>query len=183
MARPRFLPALLAIAVLVVGVGVSRLTAAPARSVAAPTTTSSTSTSSTSTTSTTVATALNPGLVAAFARAQADAQAAGRHLTINSGFRTAAEQQRLLDEEIRKRGSIQAALRWVFTPEKSMHVKGLAVDVGNGPAADWLQDVGARYGLCRTLQWEWWHFEWRARWAQAQQCPRPVDDPDDAPTA
>ncbi len=63
-----------------------------------------------------------------------------------------------------------------------MHVRGLAVDVGDGPAADWLDAEGARFGLCRTLAWEWWHFEWRASWEQEQWCPGPVDDPADAPT-
>src|ERR687898_1564551 len=110
--------------------------------------------------------ALDPGLVRAFDAAAAAAAAEGHRLTITSGFRTAAEQQALLDAEVEERGSIEEALRWVFTPERSMHVRGLAVDVGDGPAADWLDAEGARFGLCRTLTWEWWHFEWRAAWEQ-----------------
>ena len=126
--------------------------------------------------------ALDPGLVRAFDAAATAAAAEGHRLTITSGFRTAAEQQALLDAEIVKRGSVEEALRWVFTPDRSMHVRGLAVDVGDGPAADWLAGEGARFGLCRTLAWEWWHFEWRASWEQEQLCPAPVDDPADAPT-
>ena len=121
--------------------------------------------------------ALHPGLVRAFNAAAVAAAADGHRLTITSGFRTAAEQQALLNAEVKKRGSVAEALRWVFTPERSMHVRGLAVDVGDGPAADWLAAKGARFGLCRTLAWEWWHFEWRARWQQEQRCPRPVDEP------
>jgi hypothetical protein len=58
-----------------------------------------------------------------------------------------------------------------------MHVRGLAIDVGDGPAADWLAAEGHRFGLCRTLDWEWWHFEWRADWEAAGDCPAPATDP------
>ena len=126
---------------------------------------------------------LHPGLVDAFERAQAGAADAGHRLTITSGFRTAAEQARLLDAEVAKRGSLEEALWWVFPPDRSMHVQGLAIDVGDGPAADWLADAGVRFGLCRTLGWEWWHFEWRERWEAPGACPAPAQVPDDAPPA
>src|SRR3546814_15367658 len=61
-----------------------------------------------------------------------------------------------------------------------MHVRGLAVDVG-GPGADWLEEHGGRFGLCRTLDWEWWHFEWRDPWPDEGACPSPVHDPAAAP--
>jgi hypothetical protein len=64
-----------------------------------------------------------------------------------------------------------------------MHVQGLAIDVGDGPAADWLAEEGARFGLCQTLAWEWWHFEWRERWEVAGDCPAPAQTPEEAPTA
>ena len=128
-------------------------------------------------------TGLNPGLVDAFERAQAEAADAGHQLTITSGFRTADEQAAMLDAEVAKRGSLAEAERWVFPPDKSMHVQGLAIDVGDGPAADWLADEGARFGLCRTLAWEWWHFEWRARWEATGACPAPAEVPEDAPPA
>jgi hypothetical protein len=130
---------------------------------------------------TSVATGPDPGLLAAFERAAAAARDAGHHLTVTSGFRTAAEQERLLADEVAERGPVEA-LRWVFPPDRSMHVRGLALDVGDGPAADWLDDHGARFGLCRTLAWEWWHFEWRQAWEDAGTCPGPVDDPADAPS-
>jgi hypothetical protein len=127
------------------------------------------------------ATGLDPGLLAAFERARAEAAGAGHDLTITSGYRTAEQQAGLLEAEIAERGSLEEALWWVFPPERSMHVHGLAIDVGDGPAADWLAQHGARVGLCRTLDWEWWHFEWRARWEAAGACPEPAHSPDEAP--
>ena len=132
-------------------------------------------------TTTSAPTSLNPGLVDAFERAQAAAAHAGHELTITSGFRTAEEQAAMLVAEVAKRGSLEEALWWVFPPERSMHVQGLAIDVGDGPAADWLAKEGARLGLCKTLAWEWWHFEWRARWEAARACPAPAHTPADAP--
>ena len=124
---------------------------------------------------------LDPGLVAAYDHARAAASEAGHDLVINSGYRTPERQQQLLDEEVDKRGSYEEANRWVFTPEDSMHVKGLAIDVGDGGAADWLAEHGAAFGLCHTLEWEWWHFEWRERWEDAEACPPPAGDPSEAP--
>lgn len=126
------------------------------------------------------ATGLDPGLVAALDAAVTAARQAGHHLSVTSGFRTVAEQEALLADAIVEHGPTEA-LRWVFPPERSMHVKGFAVDVGDGPAAQWLDDHGARFGLCRTLAWEWWHFEWRPEWEAASACPRPARDPADAP--
>jgi zinc D-Ala-D-Ala carboxypeptidase len=124
---------------------------------------------------------LDPGLVAALEAAVAAARRAGHDLFVTSGFRTVAEQEALLADAIAEHGPTEA-LRWVFPPDRSMHVRGLAVDVGDRHAAEWLDDRGARFGLCRTLAWEWWHFEWRATWEASSSCPGPVDDPADAPT-
>jgi zinc D-Ala-D-Ala carboxypeptidase len=128
-------------------------------------------------------TGLDPGLVSAFGQAEAEAADAGHELTISSGFRTAEEQAALLEAEIAERGSLEEARRWVFPPDRSMHVQGLAIDVGDGPAADWLAEEGARFGLCQTLAWEWWHFEWREQWEAAGACPAPAQTPEDAPRA
>jgi hypothetical protein len=152
--------------------GASASTASATSAIATPAAPTTTSTPS----------GLQPGLLDAFARAQAKAADAGFHLTITSGFRTADEQAALLADEVAKRGSRVDALWWVFPPERSMHVQGLAIDVGDGPAADWLDKDGHRFGLCRTLSWEWWHFEWRARWEVTGVCPTPAPTPADAPT-
>ena len=106
---------------------------------------------------------------------------AGHRLTITSGYRTADEQAALLEDEVAEQGSLEEALWWVFPPDRSMHVRGLALDVGDGAAADWLAEHGARFGLCRTLTWEWWHVEWRARWEAAGACPAPAETPEAAP--
>jgi LAS superfamily LD-carboxypeptidase LdcB len=124
---------------------------------------------------------LQPGLAAAFEQARAAAADAGHRLTITSGFRTVDEQAALLDAEAAERGSLEEALWWVFPPERSMHVQGLAVDVGGREAAEWLAGEGARFGLCRTLAWEWWHFEWRPRWEATGTCPAPAATPEEAP--
>ena len=148
-----------------------------------PTTPTTPTAPTTPTTPTTTSrpTGLNPGLVDAFERAQAEAVGAGHELTITSGFRTAEEQAAMLESEVAERGSLEEALWWVFPPDRSMHVQGLAIDVGDGPAADWLADHGARFGLCKTIAWEWWHFEWRERWEAASTCPAPARTPEDAP--
>lgn len=125
---------------------------------------------------------LHPGLATAIEAARAAAAAVGHDLVVTSGYRSPERQQQLLDEEVAERGSYEEATRWVFPPDRSMHVRGLAVDVGDGPAADWLQANGARWGLCRTLGWEWWHFEWRERWEASATCPVPAVDPAGAPT-
>jgi hypothetical protein len=124
---------------------------------------------------------LHPGLASAIGRAKVVAAEAGHELMITSGFRTAEAQAAMLEAEVAERGSLEEALWWVFPPERSMHVQGLAIDVGDGPAADWLAEEGARFGLCRTLAWEWWHFEWRERWEAARACPAPAETPAEAP--
>ncbi len=126
---------------------------------------------------------LQPGLERAVAAAMSAAGEHGYSLSITSGFRTAEEQRRLLIEAIDEHGSEEEALRWVFPPERSMHVQGYAVDMGDRRAAEWLEEHGASYGLCRTLSWEWWHFEWRPSWEDSRTCPSPVDEPEDAPGA
>ncbi len=154
--------------------GATSTATAMATRLIAPTTSSGPTTSS-------VPTGLDPGLVDAFRRARAEAADAGHELTITSGFRTVEEQAGLLEAEVAERGSLDEALWWVFPPDRSRHVRGLAIDVGDGPAADWLAGEGARFGLCRTLAWEWWHFEWRERWEAAGACPVPAPTPEDAP--
>jgi zinc D-Ala-D-Ala carboxypeptidase len=123
---------------------------------------------------------LHRGLVRSLRRAREAAAEEGLTIPVASGHRDVAEQTAELDEAIEKYGSRQEAERWVFPPEKSMHVRGLAIDIGDGPSADWLLANGSRYGLCQTLSWEWWHFEWRRSWERAESCPAPVDNPEDA---
>ncbi|MFC6152152.1 M15 family metallopeptidase [Nocardioides yefusunii] len=102
---------------------------------------------------------LDPDLLGAVRLAAGDAATSGIGLRLNSGWRSAAHQQRLLDEAVATHGSLTEALRWAATPKTSRHVTGDAVDVGPPPAAAWLHDHGADYGLCRTFANEGWHFE------------------------
>ena len=124
---------------------------------------------------------LDPDLLDALRRATADAADDGVEIKVNSGWRSAAYQQRLLDDAVGEYGSAKEAARWVATPKKSAHVAGDAVDIGPSEAARWLADHGADYGLCRIYDNEPWHYELRpdavddgcpARYADASHDPR-----------
>lgn len=123
---------------------------------------------------------LDPLLREALDDATDDAADDGVRIVVNSGWRSAAEQQRLLDEAVVQYGSEQEALRWVATPEKSEHVSGDAVDLGPTKATPWLAEHGAAYGLCPIYRNEPWHYELRPQAAE-QGCPalyaNPTADP------
>ncbi|PSL05388.1 D-alanyl-D-alanine carboxypeptidase-like protein [Haloactinopolyspora alba] len=110
--------------------------------------------------------------------AAVDAAAAdGAEMSLTSGYRTCQHQQRLFDEKVDEYGSVEEASVWALPPDESNHVRGIALDVGPGPAADWLQDHGARFGLCKTMSWEWWHFEYDPEWERSESCPDPAPRP------
>lgn len=123
---------------------------------------------------------LTTDLAVAYTLAERDARAAGVPLRINSGKRTRAEQAALWREGLRTHGSPGAARRWVLPPTESTHVSGEAIDVAPRAGAAWLQRHGYRWGLCRTFDNEWWHFERQStpgtpcppRWADASVRPR-----------
>jgi hypothetical protein len=119
---------------------------------------------------------LDPGLLGALRRAATDAAAAGVTLVVDSGWRSAAYQQQLLDDAISRYGSEGEAARWVASPKSSAHVSGDAVDLGPSSATAWLSEHGAAYGLCRTYGNEPWHFELRPE-AADQGCPQMYPDP------
>ncbi|WP_432944992.1 D-alanyl-D-alanine carboxypeptidase family protein [Kribbella sp. CA-253562] len=102
-------------------------------------------------------------------KAMAAAKADGVVITITSGRRSAAKQQRLFDDAVRKYGSYRLAARWVLPPEYSEHVKGRAVDVGPAAGMAWLNRNGYRYGICRRYDNEPWHFE--ATTTPGRKCP------------
>lgn len=103
--------------------------------------------------------ALSPKLRTRLKKAFAAARAAGVTIRINSGKRSAAKQQRLLNEAIEKYGSYKAATRLVLPPKYSAHVQGKAVDIAPAAAMAWLDKNGWRYGICRRYDNEPWHFE------------------------
>jgi D-alanyl-D-alanine carboxypeptidase len=119
-------------------------------------------------------TADTAGLAAGTRRAYLAARAAmaaqGLRMTLTSGYRSEATQDELYRQAIAKYGSPEAARIWVLPPSESQHVRGVAVDIAPREAAHWLDDQGVRYGLCRTMEWEWWHFEYRDSW-RTSGCP------------
>jgi len=102
---------------------------------------------------------LQPELLHALQAAYGEASDAGQPFYINSGWRSQAHQQRLLDDAIGIYGSREAALAWVATPSASPHTKGAAADIGPIGPASWLEEHGSSFGLCRIYDNEWWHFE------------------------
>lgn len=125
-------------------------------------------------------TKLDQDLLDALRQAEADAEKEGIELVINSGWRSASDQEQLLQEAISKYGSRGEAARWVATPETSAHVSGDAVDIGDSAAAAWLSTHGAAYGLCQIYRNEPWHYELRPH-ASDQGCPPQYEDPTQDP--
>ncbi len=125
-------------------------------------------------------TGLDPELRAALQRAAADAEDEDVSIEVNSGWRSAEHQARLLEEAVARYGSKEEAARWVAPPDRSAHVSGDAVDVGPSSAANWLGERGAAYGLCRIYRNEPWHFELRPG-AVHHGCPRMYHDPTEDP--
>jgi D-alanyl-D-alanine carboxypeptidase len=119
---------------------------------------------------------LDSDLLGALRRAAADAAGDGVRFEVDSGWRSPAYQEQLLQEAISKYGSEAAATRWVATPGTSAHVKGDAVDIGPAAAAAWLSAHGAAYGLCQIYGNEPWHYELRPR-AIDHGCPAMYADP------
>jgi hypothetical protein len=123
---------------------------------------------------------LDPPLLAALRRAAADAEHDGVTFVVNSGWRSAAYEDRLRREAVAKYGSEAEAARWVATGATSPHVSGDAVDLGPASATQWLAAHGAAYGLCRIYANEPWHYELRPA-AVAHGCPPMYPDPTQDP--
>jgi len=119
---------------------------------------------------------LDPDLLAAVRAAARDAADDGVRFVVNSGWRSARLQERLLDDAVSRYGSREEAARWVATPETSAHVTGEAIDLGPWDALDWLAQRGADYGLCQIYANEPWHYELRPA-AKIEGCPSQYPDP------
>lgn len=102
---------------------------------------------------------LDPDLLRALVTATHDAARDGIEVRINSGWRSRAYQQDLLEDAVQTYGSLDEARRWVSTPDESAHTRGDAVDVGPTDAAYWMSRYGATYGLCQVYANEIWHYE------------------------
>ncbi len=119
---------------------------------------------------------LDSDLLGALRRAATAAADDGIKVFVDSGWRSAQYQERLLQEAVSKYGSEAEAAHWVATPDTSAHVSGDAVDIGPDDAAAWLSDHGAGYGLCQIYGNEPWHYELRPE-AVAHGCPPSYADP------
>lgn len=91
----------------------------------------------------------------------------GGKMTIYSGYRSVAHQQRLWDQGAAKYPDPAVRRKWIAKPGGSMHNYGLAVDlrwnggrVGeNSPANKWMKENLGRFGLTRPMSYEHWHVE------------------------
>jgi D-alanyl-D-alanine carboxypeptidase len=119
---------------------------------------------------------LDPALVGALRQAASDAADDGVEFLVDSGWRSPAYQEHLLQEAVSKYGSADEAARWVATPDTSPHVSGDAVDIGPSDATAWLSEHGAGYGLCQIYGNEPWHYELRPD-ALDHGCPPMYADP------
>ena len=119
---------------------------------------------------------LDPALLRALHSAATDAEGDGVTVQLNSGWRSPAYQEQLLERAVSTYGSRAEAARWVATPASSPHVSGDAVDVRGSRARTWLAEHGAGYGLCQVFANEPWHFELRPE-AVERGCPARYADP------
>jgi hypothetical protein len=119
---------------------------------------------------------LDPALLGALRHAATDAADDGVEFAVDSGWRSRAYQEQLLQEAVAKYGSAAKAARWVATPDTSAHVSGDAVDIGPSAAAAWLSEHGAAYALCQIYGNEPWHYELRPA-AIDHGCPAMYADP------
>lgn len=93
---------------------------------------------------------MRPDVAAAFDRMAAVARRAGLSLSINSAFRSDAEQKRLWDQH--------PDPRWVAPPGTSLHRYGTELDLGPPAAYGWLAANSRRFGFIKRYAWEPWHF-------------------------
>jgi len=118
---------------------------------------------------------LDPTLLQAIRATATDAAHDGITFYVNSGWRSPAYQNQLLEEAIAEYDSAEEAARWVATADTSPHVSGNAIDIGDWDAWSWLSDHGADYNLCQIYLNEPWHYELRPTTDRG--CPRPYPDP------
>ncbi|MCC8246807.1 D-alanyl-D-alanine carboxypeptidase family protein [Saccharothrix luteola] len=113
---------------------------------------------------------LRPEVLQAWHRLKAAADAQGVGLCLNDGKRSTGQQRREFEDAVRRFGTAELAARYVLPPEKSMHVKGIAVDVQPLGSAAWVEANGSAFGWCRRYLNEEWHFEHDPAYATAG-CP------------
>ena len=93
---------------------------------------------------------MRPDVALAFDRMEKAARGAGVALTVNSGFRSDAEQARLF--------AANPNPKWVARPGTSLHRLGTELDIGPPSAYGWLAANAARFGFVKRYAWEPWHW-------------------------
>jgi len=106
----------------------------------------------------------------AYLRMVAAATKDGISWGVTSSYRSVAKQRELFEAEVKKRGSVAKARKWVAPPGNSAHNKGLAVDIHelysnrknfkNNPVWKWLTANGPKYKFKQSMTWEPWHWEY-----------------------
>jgi hypothetical protein len=97
---------------------------------------------------------MRPDVAAAFDQLLAAAAAAGVTVTINSAFRSDAEQAALF--------AANPDPRWVAPPGTSLHRCATELDLGPASAYGWLAANAGRFGFVKRYSWEPWHFGFSA---------------------
>ena len=93
---------------------------------------------------------MRPDVAMAFDRMEKAARVDGVALTVNSGFRSDAEQARLF--------AAHPDPKWVARPGTSLHRLGTELDIGPPSAYGWLAANAPRFGFVKRYAWEPWHW-------------------------
>lgn len=97
---------------------------------------------------------MRPDVAAAFDAMSAAASAVGMVLTINSAFRSDAEQAALF--------AANPDPTWVAPPGQSLHRCATELDLGPPAAYGWLASNAGRFGFVQRYSWEAWHYGFAA---------------------
>ena len=113
------------------------------------------------------------------ARVAALIDAAPGEITVTSGTRTRAQQEKLWKAALAKYGSPEAARKWVAPPGSSKHETGEANDLRFSSQAvkQWAHANAARFGLVFPLSNEPWHVELIGARSGGSSRPLPVSRP------
>jgi len=93
---------------------------------------------------------MRPDTAAAFDQMALAAREAGLYLSVNSAFRSDAEQARLF--------AANPNPKWVAPPGTSLHRYATELDLGPPAAYAWLKANARRFGFINRYAWEPWHY-------------------------
>lgn len=93
---------------------------------------------------------MRPDVATAFDHMATAAVAAGLRLTVNSAWRSSAEQAALF--------AAHPDPKWVARPGQSLHRLGTELDLGPDATYGWLSINAGRFGFIQRYPWEPWHY-------------------------